>query len=542
MSAHSDDDLLLIRCPSCGQRFNVEEGLRGKMVECGECDHQFEIQDPVILKGKKFYPGEKRDPLLAQISRVDKPLPKINDPEVPESFASQTNPVVIEPVSPQRIVMGAMAVFAILVTGLFLVLGATRGGALDGVSTENRMILAGFVTLLATALLVYANARAWLLMIVIGLSMGGGLVSLPLFFDEGSTALGAGEGRGDSDPDAPVVIEPGDPSDVMPLTAAQLRELIGTGPLEDEQLRLVEEGSTKSALGLWLRNLKVRNCLLVRDYVIRETGASFETHFYPRDKGSFLMVVTGIDVDLNGLAVVASALGKVKEIHEELDIVEVVVDNERFLSGPMSKLTDSTHPEFYLLNKIELDSIDLNRIESAVRRLSDVEPALFQSDINKRLVELLGSDWVEFKEAVCKALLVWAPADSEAGRVALQQALTLKKQRKEITEEMIALCIKLREYDVLPLLHELWQENPTRWEPWFREAGPPSERIIIQGFDACTGSLRQSACRILGQIGGENSLPILKDTASTTGDTETRIMANTAIQMIEKRLNAQKGR
>ena len=60
-------------------------------------------------------------------------------------------------------------------------------------------------------------------------------------------------------------------------------------------------GGLKTALGLWLRNLEAQNCLLVRDYVIREMNASLETHFYPRNKRDYLMVVTGIDETKEGL-------------------------------------------------------------------------------------------------------------------------------------------------------------------------------------------------------------------------------------------------
>ena len=68
-SSH-DDDLLLIRCPSCGQRFKVEEDLRERTVECGGCEHRFRINDEVIVRGKRFYPGERKDPRLNRFHRV----------------------------------------------------------------------------------------------------------------------------------------------------------------------------------------------------------------------------------------------------------------------------------------------------------------------------------------------------------------------------------------------------------------------------------------------------------------------------------------
>jgi len=65
-----DDDLLLIRCPSCGQRFKVGDDLRERTVECGGCEHRFRIIDEVIVRGKKFYPGERKDQRLNRFHRV----------------------------------------------------------------------------------------------------------------------------------------------------------------------------------------------------------------------------------------------------------------------------------------------------------------------------------------------------------------------------------------------------------------------------------------------------------------------------------------
>ena len=63
--SNPDSSLLLIRCPSCGQRFKVGEDFRGRSVECGGCEHRFRIQDEVIVRGRKFYPGERSNPVSA---------------------------------------------------------------------------------------------------------------------------------------------------------------------------------------------------------------------------------------------------------------------------------------------------------------------------------------------------------------------------------------------------------------------------------------------------------------------------------------------
>ena len=64
------DNQLQIRCPKCGQRFTVGPELQGKVVECGRCENRFRVDDDVIQRSRKFYPGEKpRDASLDRFSR-----------------------------------------------------------------------------------------------------------------------------------------------------------------------------------------------------------------------------------------------------------------------------------------------------------------------------------------------------------------------------------------------------------------------------------------------------------------------------------------
>src|SRR6478609_548552 len=95
-----DDLLLLIRCPSCGQRFKVGENLRERTVECGGCEHRFRIDAEVIVRGPKVYPGERGNPDLNRFQRV--PLPGGGSPTGMQSirYSNVPDPAVMEPTSP----------------------------------------------------------------------------------------------------------------------------------------------------------------------------------------------------------------------------------------------------------------------------------------------------------------------------------------------------------------------------------------------------------------------------------------------------------
>ncbi len=313
-----------------------------------------------------------------------------------------------------------------------------------------------------------------------------------------------------------------------------MRGLIGTGPLEDEIARLAREGGTHKAVGLWLQNLQEANRILVRDYILRTTKADHQSHFYPRGRGSFLMVVTGINLSLEEVAQIAGAVGKVEEVFPEISVAKVRVNNDLFLTGPMEKLADRNDPAFYDLNKRELESIDPERVAKAVRRLAEAEPKIFRSDISRKLISLLGEDWVDFKADVCNALATWSESPGPAGEVALKEARKLLARDHEVPEEMVALMVKEKTPGVVPLLDELWSKNAMRWEALYGEVGPAAEAALIRRFPTTTGSQRHSAVRLLGKVGGPDSLPLL-EAAGDGVEYELEVLVRNAIESIQSR-------
>lgn len=532
--SNPDDMLLLIRCPSCGQRFKIGEDMRGRTVECGGCEHRFRINDEVIVRGKKFYPGERKDPGLNRFKRVPLAVtpPVMGTPTV--SYEDAPDPSILEPASPQRVFAGLIGGLIIVMMALLIIIGAKRGGALDGITTENRMIMAGFTGLLGTALLIYANRKTRVKVIVIGLVASIGLVTLPVFFTGGSKAL---ENRDFARMSSREITSPGRTADGKIDAINELSLRIGTAPLTAEIERLAKEGSTRQAVGLWLRDLQDRNRFLIMDHILRSTGANPESHYYPRGNGDFLMVVTGIQLTLDEVAKVAGPLGSVERVIPEISVIEVRVNNENFVEGPIEKLTDRSNPAFYDLNKRELESIDLDRIERAVKRLSEAEPKIYRSDITGRLIALLTTPDVKFKGPLCDALAKWAEDPAPAAKAALKVAEELSARKAPIPEEMIALIVKAKNPGVIPIIDALWSESPSHWEMQYSEIGEAAEPALLNRFAQTKGWHRQSAVRLLGRIGGANSLPLL-EAAQDGADPELKVLLDKAIQSIRSRLGS----
>lgn len=526
---------LVIRCPSCGQRFKVGENMQGRTVECGACDHRFRITEDVIVRGKKFYPGEKRDVRLLHFQRVPMSIsPPLVGTEI-AYYAEAPDPAIFEPAPPQRILAGIIGVAGVVLMALLLIFGARSGGALDGMITSKRMLMAGFTALIGTSLLVYANPRARLKALMSGLLLGCSLVSLPLFFTSGSLSIGSAAGPVERDLFEQALDSGADGAEMDPELAA-LRETIGTGPLEEEIQRLTAAGGDRHAVGLWLRDMREQHRFLIMEYILRSTGADRESHFYPRGQGDFLLVVTGIKTPIDEIASLVKPLGTVRRIHHELDIVEVMVDNQNFIEGPIEKLTDQEDPAFYKLNKRELESIDMGRVSRAVNRLAEAPPSVYRSDITRHLLALLAMPDLDFKGNLCRALEVWSDEPGPAGEAALREAGRLMARDAPVPPEMISLALREKTPGTGPLIHQLWEQNPNQWEMAYAQLGADAETPLLRRLPTADGAHRGSLVRLLGRVGGSASLPML-EAAMADADPEFRVLLDQTLAAIRKRLN-----
>lgn len=534
-SSHADDSQLLIRCPSCEQRFKVGEDFRDKTVECGACEHQFRIDDEVIVRARKVYPGERSGKELKRFNRVQSAAPERFSGIEAMRYGKAPDPAVLEPMSPQRILAGLVGGSGIIFVGLLFLFGNSRGGLLDGMDLSHRMMMGGFTALLGIWLLVYANPKARFKAVVVGGVLSAGMLAVPFFFHTGEDGIETGG----SQPAIAIRAADAPARSAADQKLDELRNTIGTGPLEDEIARMKEEGSGKRALGMWMRGMDEPYRYLIMDYVLRVTHADKATHFYPRGNGDYLLVVTGIDESLDELAKQAEPLGDIEKIYPELSLIEVRVSNGNFVESALPKLINKQEAAFYDLNKRELESIDLKRVEKAVTRLSDAEPKIYRTDISRKLVELLGDHEVEFKGALCSALMVWNEEPAAANTAAIAAVKELLAAGKPVPREMILLLVKGRDAGVIPVLNELWFKNPVDWEEIFGEVGPPAEAILLRRFPETQGTIRYSAVRILGRVGGPDSLAVLKSFESGA-DAELKVLLDQALDSIRARTGRSK--
>lgn len=526
-----DETLLLIRCPSCGQRFKVGEDLMRRTVECGGCEHRFRISEDVIVRGRKVYPGERKEAVLGRFQRFAHQPGNVNIKLEPAQYAEAPNPAFFEPTPPLRIVAAVAGVAVMLLVALFLILGANRNAPLDGITTERRLVMAGFAAVLGSALVLYGNRKARGKATIFCLLASAGLVSIPYVFTKGSQPLNSV--WVEKSPDTAVQeVKPVVPS----LTGIDLlKNQMGVEPLEKEISRLQKDGSSRTAIGLWMRGLRSSNRFLVRDFVLRTLDADHQSHYYPRGGDDYLMVVTGVGMSLNDISEAIKPLGTVEKVYPELSVIEVSINNADFVEGPIDKLNNKKDPAFYELNKRELESIDLDRVSRSVRRLVDAEPVIFRNDITRRLITLLEADYVEFKNDVCQALLKWSADLGPAGEAALHVLEKQMGQNAKVSKEIVELIVASKNPGVIPFLDRLWQNAPVQWEYLYSLTGPEAEPVLLRRFEDMEGVHRQSVVRLLGKVGTQSSLKPLGD-ALAGADAELRILIEMAMASIRSRV------
>lgn len=499
-----------------------------RMVECGACDSRFRINDDVIIRARKFYPGEKTGPQLKRFQRV--PLSAAKAPEGMETmrYAEFSHPEQLEPTSPQRIIAGIFGVAVMLFIGLLLLLSSGQGGTFSVMPLQNKLVVAGFVSILGLTLLIYANPKAKVKAALVGLLLSAAVISVP-FFVKGSPVVAS---KGDETVTDPVFRPLFPEEEIDPIDA--LRQRFGTDPLVKEQQRLETEGGSANAFGVYITGMLERNKYTARDYLTRDTGAALTSHLYPRDDDSYLMILTGVGKSLEEVAEIAGKLGKTEAIHPEIGIVVVSVDNEQFLAGSADKLNDRNDPAFYDLNRRELESIDIDRVERAVDRLADSDATIYRTDITRIMIDLLTKPGVKFHDSLGRALLKWAEDPVPAAEAGLAVLKTYRGKGLVAPENLVALVAKARLPEAIPVIVDLWESNPILWDAHLMAFGSAVEASILGKLDSENPPLRRSAVKILGKVGTAESLPKLRK-ALGAEDAELRVVARRAIEQIEAR-------
>lgn len=511
-----------IRCPKCTQRFRVGPELKGRMVECGACEFRFRVDDDSQIKSRKFYPGEKHRPGLSHYSRQPHSEFSANLPVEVAHYADVPDIERFEPTPISKVIVGLVGAITMAITLLILVTGASQEGILSGVTTDRRIVIAAFFAIVGIVMISYANPRARVKATLLAMMGGLGLILTPLWFTEGAKPL-VGTNSVAIAVTAPVVTVDGRRK------IADLKAEVLYSPMEKA---LIEADGQGHVIGIWMKGIRDSNAALVNAYLLRVSGASDQSHLYPRMNQNYLLVLNRSHKSLEEMAKECERVGEVDAVVPELHLIQVTVDNDQFNELPIAKLSDPEDGAFYQLNYRELLCIDIRRINEALVRLSTAKPVQSRDDIIKRMIELCEISDQEMLANLSRALTVWSDGNDGSPQAVMAAAKAIDAEHDGIPMEAVVFLTKWRHPGVYPILDKMWLREPASWEEVYMKSGSPAGEFIVAHLKEGSNRHRMSAARIAGRVGGENVEKALRALCEETTDLELKTSFTNALAAI----------
>ena len=180
-----------IQCPECKERFDVPEELMGNPVECGACQHPFELSSEHIDKrAMRQFPGDKAKGLEAFSKKTPEMTTESEVHFRTAAYDQEVDPNAIMPTGPKRLLAIFAGVALIGLVILFFVLGNGELGAMTDVTDENRWILAGFSAFVGSLLIIFGFRKYRAFGVVFALLLVAGVCSMPIIYPEPLSPVG----------------------------------------------------------------------------------------------------------------------------------------------------------------------------------------------------------------------------------------------------------------------------------------------------------------------------------------------------------------
>ena len=521
---------LRIQCPSCQRQFTVDKELKGRTVECGSCAKQFVVdEDAIVPERDRYFPGDIKRPGLKHYGVARDP--EDTAPEVDFARAAYSDTATaadVIPPTPGRLVAGVAGILLLVTYLVVLVFGSNGEGVFSDVDQGKRVLLSGFVALMGLALVFYGGIRRRKQSLMSGIALAVATVVFTVILPPGGPPRAPEEGGANrlTSPEAPI-----EAPDRM--SAEEARKAMSYDPIQ----RAIDAFGQESVWALWSPRMGQHFRYQIQRFLQRKTGSAARPAFYPRGAGG-LLVIEGISLKMPELVGLVERFADVEEVYEDLRVLRIEVKGENLVepsSELESKLNNRESESFIVLNRKELEHIDIDRVKDAAQRLSTVEPTRFRSEIGGRLLELLEEDTDrEFRSSICKAIMVWSSPGDGAEDVVTGLARELLARNEEIPKGMIEFLVGRQTPGVVPLLKVLWEKSPLDWETEVMAMGSAMETVILPSINSSDPALQRSAFLVLRRVGTEISLPVLRKALETVGkNPDIGLLVERAIEAIE---------
>ena len=514
-------------------------------MECGACDQRFKVSPETIIENKdKFYPGEHHDALLDRLGK--KPPRKVQT--VNFAQAEYTPDAVAEEVLPasagQKIAV-MVGIGAFLFYSLVFVLGSAKGGLFQDIDVTKRLILAGFVSVSSSALIIF-GAKGWRARSILFSTFLSSCLIVLVFLmpvekipsaESWSTSEGEDGDRSPSD-------KPTSPEETGDETGVKGR--VDYAPMQREIDKYTDEEKGIDGLsmvtGIYVEGISEIELMEVEQYLQRKLSLpkSEAPAAYSRKGGKDRFIVfSGIVQRFESFVGHCEALGTVRT-HPNYRVIELTLNKELFANPSREvnrQLTDPKNPSFFNANLEMLGHVSLTRLKEAVERLANI-PAEVEirkmPRMNDEFVRILREENdAELINNVGKALRIWAKGDDEVVSTVGGIVSRWSQKGRQIPTPLVEFLGENGSEEAALVIDRLWVKNPETWSELYASLGAEvAEGRLLFHLQGSPETLKKSALGILRKIGTEKSLPELEKLKAHEND-EIQILAVRAISAIK---------
>ena len=524
---------LRIQCPACQRQFTVNEELKGRTVECGSCEKQFIVDRNSIVKERdRYFPGDIKKPGLKHYGVApsqSESAPRVDFATAMYSEAASAADVI--PPAPGRTIAGVAGMAILLVYLVVLVFGWMGQGLFGEMEPAKRILLSGFVIVVGLLLIFTGSLRRQKQAVFGGAGVAVAVLVLSIFMPPGDPLT-----RGPASPNQALVERTFLDAEPIRMSEEKARSQMAYDPIQ----RAIDTFGQESVWALWAPKMGQHFRYQIQRYLQRKTGSAARPAFYPREQGG-LMVIEGVDIKMPELVSLVERFANVEDVYEDLRVLRIEVKGENLLepsSELEARLNDTTSESFIVLNRKELEHIDVDRMKDAAQRLSMVEPTRFRNEISGRLVELLDEEAdTDFRSTICKAIMVWSSPGDGAERAVVRLVSDLISSQQSVPKSTIKFLVERRSAGLIPLLKELWENAPLTWEGEVIAMGSDMEAVIAPSIHSNADlAAQRSALLILRRVGTELSLPDLRSALETSEKgSDVILLIERAIEGIESK-------
>lgn len=488
-----------IKCPECKEGFSVSSELMGETMECGACDHTFELSDANLkVAPARHYPrsGKKGFESFTRSTPEIKKDEKASVRAV--AYHQQVDVSAVMPLGSIRILAIVAGLAIPILVVLIFVLGSGDSGVLSDVPDAKRWVLVGFIVVLSGLLTIYGFRKNRAVGVIVALVFAGALLSLPVVYPDDVIIM-----QDDDDVSAEVEVSE---EEVLALYKKEL----GYATIQN---KITDADSAERVVAIVLKGVKPVHLDTIKAYL----SQSLDSDQYPSEykerrvhgQLATLLVYTQVNMSIDQLAGYMYKFASDTKVRTDLRIIEIDVDLDTLTVNNASELNDESKPEFYLGNLLELKNIDRSRQLSAIQRIGLADKVSRRSDIEGQLLVLLQEKNYPHRAQIINALVKWAGDDCKSSNLVRAQALELIAKQKEIPQSTLNYCVKYDFPQAGEILVYAWKLDRVVHEETLVLAGAKSEAALLPELENLEPILLESAANVLRKVGTEKSLSTL---------------------------------